>query len=48
MASQKWVCTSCGHRHTTSGARPAPGQCPKRPKDKDGRWKPHTWVKDKA
>lgn len=46
--SIRWVCTYCGQRVTrfeTQG-RPQPGICYKKGKTKDGRPKPHTWVKD--
>lgn len=41
----EYICTWCGKRITkraTSG-RPEPGQCPRKPKTKDGMGKPHTW-----
>ncbi len=42
---QKWVCSYCGTRTTCVG-RPMPGQCVRKPRDKNGKMKPHTWVKD--
>ena len=42
-----WVCTWCGTRAYTNGTRPLPGNCPRKPKTKDGKYKPHTWVKNK-
>lgn len=43
---KKWMCTYCGARTTTLGTRPSPGNCPRKQKTKDGKMKPHTWVKD--
>lgn len=42
---QKWMCTYCGTR-TSSSRRPLPGNCPRKEKTKDGKMKPHSWVKD--
>jgi hypothetical protein len=49
MASQRWQCTYCGQLTSTSGGqqRPLPGNCMRKPKTKDGKYKPHTWVKTK-
>jgi len=44
MASIKWQCTWCGST-TYGSSRPPPGNCPRKPKTKDGKYKPHTWVK---
>jgi hypothetical protein len=48
MAMVKYQCTYCG---TTSiqnqGNRPLPGNCSRKPKTKDGKYKPHSWVKVK-
>ena len=46
MATQMWQCTYCGQRQGNS-QRPQPGTCTKKPKTKDGKYKPHTWVKTK-
>jgi hypothetical protein len=46
MALQQWQCTYCGQRQGNS-TRPQPGNCIKKGKTKDGKWKPHTWVKVK-
>jgi len=42
-----WQCTWCGAGVTRGKAsgRPSPGNCPRKPKTKDGKYKPHTWVK---
>lgn len=41
----EYICTYCGKRERQTGmqGRPAPGNCPRKPKDKDGKMKPHTW-----
>lgn len=42
----EWMCTYCGkkeHRTKVIG-RPAPGNCPRKPKDREGKPKPHTWT----
>jgi len=44
----RWQCSYCGTQTTpATGSRPAPGNCYKKPKTKDGKYKPHTWVKVK-
>ena len=40
----RYTCTWCGAVRM-SQVRPAPGNCPRKPKMKDGKMKPHTWVK---
>ena len=48
MALVKWQCTYCGTQTSQSqGIRPQPGNCMRKPKTKDGKYKPHTWVKVK-
>jgi len=47
MATQTWQCTWCGQRNNTNGGRPQPGNCPRKPRTKDGKYKPHTWTKVK-
>ena len=48
MAVVKWECTWCSSKSTRSdGTRPAPGNCSRKAKTKDGKYKPHTWVKVK-
>ena len=45
ISSIEYICTWCGAkiiRGATSG-RPSPGNCPRKPKDRDGKMKPHTW-----
>jgi len=38
----RWICKACGATYTTNGGKPTGGTCKK---DKDGRMKPHSWVK---
>ena len=42
----EYVCTWCGSKSTRSASagRPMPGNCARKPKDSNGRPKPHTWV----
>jgi len=48
MAMVKWQCTYCGNQTTQSeGIRPQPGTCMKKGKTREGKSKPHTWVKVK-
>ena len=52
MEKKLWVdykCSWCGMTQTKSvnSGRPAPGNCPRKPKFKDGKYKPHTWVINK-
>lgn len=41
----EYICTFCGTKmqRTRGEGRPQPGNCPRKPKDKDGNMKPHTW-----
>lgn len=46
---KKWVeyrCSWCGMTQTRSvnTGKPAPGNCPRRPKLKNGQSKPHVWT----
>lgn len=41
----RWMCTWCGRTMTSVTGRPYPGECPRKGKTRDGRPKPHTWVK---
>jgi hypothetical protein len=43
-ALKKFQCTYCGI-HATSFTRPPPGNCLKKGKTRDGKWKPHSWKK---
>ena len=42
----EYMCSWCGRKEVRSATngRPAPGQCTRKPKGKDGKMKPHTWV----
>ena len=42
----EYMCSWCGTRtwRTISSGRPVPGNCPRRPKGRDGKAKPHSWV----
>lgn len=40
----RWICRACGATYTTNSGKPSGGVCKK--KDKDGRMKPHSWVKN--
>lgn len=41
----EYICTWCGMRvaRDNYAGRPQPGNCPRKPKSKDGKMKPHTW-----
>lgn len=41
----EYICVWCGAKATraTNAGRPMPGNCPRRPPDKEGRKKPHVW-----
>lgn len=42
----EYMCSWCGtkiSRKITMG-KPVPGNCPRKPKTRDGKPKPHTWV----
>lgn len=41
----EYICTWCGTTtaRTKNMGRPDPGNCPRKPKDKDGKMRPHTW-----
>jgi hypothetical protein len=41
---KRFKCTWCG-ASASSYTRPYPGNCSRKPKTKDGKYKPHTWVK---
>lgn len=46
MISVRWQCTYCGMIvNRQKGIRPQPGTCSRKGKTKDGRTKPHSWVK---
>ena len=40
-----YICTWCGRKIVSYG-RPAPGNCPRKGKDSNGKSKPHTWVRN--
>lgn len=42
----EYICTWCGQKTVTfiSNGRPFPGRCPRKPKDSEGKMKPHTWT----
>lgn len=42
----EYMCTYCGTKATRSlkAGRPLPGSCTRKPKNKDGHYKPHTWT----
>lgn len=45
----EYKCSYCGTaqwRSITAG-RPDPGNCMRKPKDKNGRYKPHSWTVNK-
>jgi hypothetical protein len=46
MGLQQWQCTYCGQRQGNA-TRPQPGICVKKGKTRDGKTKPHSWVKVK-
>lgn len=41
----EYICTYCGKtvKKTRGEGRPLPGYCPRKPKDRGGNMKPHTW-----
>lgn len=41
----EYICIYFGKKvkQSKGSGRPEPGYCPRKPKDKDGRMKPHTW-----
>ena len=41
----EYICTYCGTKVSRANiaGRPQPGYCPRKPKDKNGKMKPHTW-----
>lgn len=41
----EYICTWCGKKvkQAKGEGRPAPGNCPRKPADKEGHMKPHTW-----
>ncbi len=49
VASVDYICTWCGQHslRRASQGRPMPGECPRKPKGRDGKSKPHTWVVNK-
>lgn len=46
MERTEYICSYCGRRcvRLASQGRPAPGNCMRKEKTKDGKMKPHTWV----
>lgn len=45
----EWICTCCGNRvYMPPYGRPATGICHRKPKDKNGKGKPHSWVKNRT
>lgn len=45
MERIEYICSYCGAKTVKSKSlgRPMPGNCPRKPKDKDGKMKPHSW-----
>lgn len=45
----EYICTWCGKkvRQGRGEGRPMPGNCPRKPTDKNGNMKPHTWKVNK-
>lgn len=41
----EYMCSYCGAKITMprNGGRPQPGYCPRKPRTKDGKMKPHSW-----
>ena len=41
-----YMCSWCGAMTTRTplAGRPKPGECPRKPKGRDGQTRPHTWV----
>lgn len=42
----EYICSYCGTKATRSvtAGRPMPGNCLRKPKTKDDRYKPHSWT----
>lgn len=42
----EYICTWCGKKakRTKGEGRPEPGRCPRKPPNRDGQMKPHTWT----
>ena len=40
----EYICSYCGKKEVKSIGRPAPGNCPRKVKNRDGSSKPHSWV----
>lgn len=45
----EYMCSWCGRKEIRRAGfgKPQPGSCPRKPKTKDGKSKPHTWVTNK-
>lgn len=45
MESIEYICTYCGRKEkrAKSSDRPQPGNCPRKPKTKEGKMQPHSW-----
>lgn len=41
----EYMCSYCGIKKISTIGRPQPGICTRKGKTKDGRTKPHTWVR---
>ena len=41
----EYICTWCGTKNlrAPTAGRPSPGNCPRRPKTRDGKAAPHVW-----
>ena len=41
----EYMCSYCGQKTTRSApsGKPAPGNCSRKPKNRDGSMKPHSW-----
>lgn len=48
MAAERveYLCTWCGRKIIIASryGRPEPGNCPRKPRNTDGKMKPHTWA----
>ena len=46
----EYMCSYCGRkeRKTVNSGKPQPGTCTKKGKTRDGRTRPHTWVKNRT
>ncbi len=46
----EYQCSYCGSKviRSVNAGRPSPGTCLRKGKTKDGRTKPHTWVKSRS